>query len=196
MKRYIIAILILITGSFSSCNKYMDIVPDNVPQLENAFASRVMAERYLSTCYSWIPAGFDLQSNPALFAGDELWLNSTYDENTGYSNWRIAKGNQNSNSPLNNYWDGANQAKNLWRAIRDCNIFLENIGKVPDMDEFEIQRWAAEVNFLKAYYHYYLLRMYGPIPIQDVNLPVTIDPSETQVERKPVDECFNYIRSD
>lgn len=193
MKRYIIAILILITGSFSSCNKYMDIVPDNVPQLENAFASRVMAERYLSTCYSWIPAGFDLQSNPALFAGDELWLNSTYDENTGYSNWRIAKGNQNSNSPLNNYWDGANQAKNLWRAIRDCNIFLENIGKVPDMDEFEIQRWAAEVNFLKAYYHYYLLRMYGPIPIQDVNLPVTIDPSETQVERKPVDECFNYI---
>jgi len=171
----------------------MDIVPDNVPQLSNAFASRVMAMRYLATCYSWLPGGFDLESNPALFAGDELWLNSTYDQNTGYNNWKIAKGNQNSNGPLNNYWDGANQAKNLWRAIRDCNVFLENIGTVPDMDEFEIKRWAGEVKVLKAYYHYYLLRMYGPILIQDKNLPVTIDPSETQQERSTVDECVTYI---
>ncbi len=195
MKRYIIILLVLITGSFSSCDKFMDIVPDNVPQLENAFASRVMAERYLSTCYSWIPAGFDMESNPAMFAGDELWLNSSYNQTTGFANWRIAQSNQNSNSPLNNYWDGANQAKNLWRAIRDCNVFLENIPTVPDMDAFEIKRWAAEVKFLKAYYHYYLLRMYGPIHIQDVNQPVTIDPIETQVERRPVDECIAYITS-
>lgn len=171
----------------------MDIVPDNVPQLSNAFASRVMAERYLATCYSWLPGGFDLGSNPAMFAGDELWLNSSYDQNTGFNNWQIAKGNQNSNSPLNNYWDGANQAKNLWRGIRDCNVFLENIIKVPDMDEFEIKRWAAEVKFLKAYYHYYLMRMYGPILIQDVNLPVTIDPLESQQERAPIDDCVSYM---
>jgi len=195
MKKYITIILILLMGSISSCNKFMDIVPDNVPQLENAFASRVMAERYLSTCYSWIPAGFDMESNPAMFAGDELWLNYTYNQTTGYNNWKIAQGSQNSNSPLNNYWDGANQAKNLWRAIRDCNVFLENISKVPDMDSFEIKRWAAEVTFLKAYYHYYLLRMYGPIIIQDVNLPVTVDPTETQMERRPVDECVDYISS-
>lgn len=194
MKKYIIAILLL-TASFSSCDKYMDIVPDNVPQLANAFASRVMAERYLATCYSWIPGGFDLEANPALFAGDELWLNSTFNQNTGFSNWKIAQNNQNSNSPLNNYWDGANHARNLWRAIRDCNIFLENIVKVPDMDAYEIKRWAAEVVFLKAYYHYYLLRMYGPILIQDANLPVTVNPAETQMERRPVDECINYITS-
>jgi len=193
MKRYIIIIFLLIAGSFSSCNKYMDIVPDNVPELSNAFNSRVMAERYLATCYSWLPGGFDLESNPAMFAGDELWLNSTYDQNTGFNNWKIAKGNQNSNSPLNNYWDGQNQAKNLWRGIRDCNVFLENIMKVPDMDEFETKRWAAEVKFLKAYYHYYLMRMYGPILIQDVNLPVTIDPLETQQERSPIDDCVSYI---
>ena len=171
----------------------MDIVPDNVPELSNAFASRVMAERYLSTCYSWLPGGFDLESNPAMFAGDELWLNSTYDQTTGFNNWKIAKGNQNSNSPLNNYWDGQNQAKSLWRGIRDCNVFLENVVKVPDMDEFEIKRWAAEVKFLKAYYHYYLMRLYGPVMIQDTNLPVTIDPLETQLERATVDECVAYI---
>jgi len=193
MKKHIIIIFLIIAGSFSSCNKYMDIVPDNVPELSNAFNSRVMAERYLATCYSWLPGGFDLEANPAIFAGDELWLNTTYDQNTGFNNWKIAKGNQNSNSPLNNYWDGQNQAKSLWRGIRDCNVFLENIVKVPDMDEFEIKRWAAEVTFLKAYYHYYLMRLYGPILIQDINQPVTVDPLETQQERAPVDDCVAYI---
>lgn len=194
MKKIFLIIILLITGGVTSCNKYMDIVPDNVPTLDNAFASRVMAERYLNTCYSYMPGGFDLESNPAMFAGDELWLNSTSNFLPGsFSNWYIALGNQNANSPLNNYWDGANQAKGLWRAIRDCNIFLENITKVPDMDAFEIKRWAAEVTFLKAYYHYYLLRMYGPIHIMDNDISITADPLDTQIERQPVDDCFNYI---
>lgn len=172
----------------------MDIVPDNVPELENAFTMRTMAERYLFTCYSWMPAGFDNQANPAMFAGDELWLNSTANYKEGsYGNWYIARGAQNTNSPLNNYWEGTQQGKNLWQGIRDCNVFLENIEKVPDMDSFEIKRWKAEVTFLKAYYHYYLLRMYGPIHIMDARIPAFSDPANTQIERKPVDECFNYI---
>ncbi|MCX2452252.1 RagB/SusD family nutrient uptake outer membrane protein [Pedobacter sp. PLR] len=172
----------------------MDIVPDNVPELENAFAMRTMAERYLFTCYSWMPAGFDLQANPAILAGDEVWLNSTANFTEGtYGNWYIARGTQNVNNPLNNYWEGTNQGKNLWAGIRDCNIFLDNIAKVPDMDEFEIKRWAAEVTFLKAYYHYYLLRMYGPIHLMDKNVEAFSDPKETQIERKSIDECFAYI---
>lgn len=194
MKKLIVLIVLLISCSITSCKKFIDVVPDNVATLDNAFASRVMAERYLNTCYSYMPGGFDLQSNPAIFGGDELWLNSTSNFLPGtFSNWYIALGNQNANSPLNNYWDGANQAKGLWKAIRDCNIFLENIPKVPDMDAFEIKRWAAEVTFLKAYYHYYLLRMYGPIHIMDKNIPTTADPLDTQVQRRSIDDCFAYI---
>ncbi len=32
------------------------------------------------------------------------------------------------------------------------------------MDDYEKVRWAAEVKFLKAYYHYFPVRMHGPIP--------------------------------
>ncbi|TQM50177.1 putative outer membrane starch-binding protein [Arcticibacter tournemirensis] len=194
MKRIISIIAILISVCTSSCNKYMDIVPDNVPELDNAFATRIIAERYLFTCYSYLPGGFDLQSNPALLGGDEFWLNSTANFGEGsYGNWYIARGNQNVNSPLNNYWEGSNQAKNLWRGIRDCNIFLANVYKVPDMDDLEKDRWRAEALFLKAYYHYYLLRMYGPVHIMDDEVPVFSDPEKTQYERRPVDECMDYI---
>lgn len=183
-----------------SCNKYMDIVPDNIAELEQAFSMRSMAERYLFTCYSYIPRGNDISANPALLAGDEFWLNSPSNfSQSNMPNWYIAMGAQNTNSPLLNYWDGNNQGVagadqlGLWRGIRDCNIFLENIQTVRDMDQTEIDRWAAEVKFLKAYYHYYLLRMYGPIPIVDVNTPVFEDPENVHFERQPIDEIFGYI---
>src|SRR3546814_20050644 len=51
----------------------------------------------------------------------------------------------------------------------------------------------AEVNFLKAYFHFYLLRMYGPIPIIDENLPINSGTDEVKVERQHVDSCFKYV---
>ncbi|WP_225975250.1 RagB/SusD family nutrient uptake outer membrane protein [Anseongella ginsenosidimutans] len=107
--------------------------------------------------------------------------------------FNIARGNQNVVDPYNNYWDGRSQAEPLFRGIRDCNIFLEKIHEVPDIDDFEKHKWMAEVNFLKAYFHFYLLRMYGPIPIMDENLPITSGTDAVKVERQHVDTCFNYI---
>jgi hypothetical protein len=49
------------------------------------------------------------------------------------------------------------------------------------------------VKFLKAYYHYYLLKCYGPIPIIDVNLPISASVEQVQVYREPVDRVVTYI---
>ncbi len=39
-----------------SCMKgFLDIVPDNVPTLDHAFATRLEAEKYLFTCYAYLP---------------------------------------------------------------------------------------------------------------------------------------------
>ncbi|MGS2740002.1 RagB/SusD family nutrient uptake outer membrane protein [Sinomicrobium sp. M5D2P17] len=187
----LLAVLLVFPGG---CNKYIDIVPDNIAELRMAFASRTMAERYLHTCYSWIPKGFNLSTNAALLAGDEFWMNSTTNFGQGgWPNWYIAMSGQNSNSPLLNYWDGHDGGFSLWEGIRDCNIFIENIQGVEEMDQQEKDRWAAEAGFLKAYYHYYLLRMYGPLPIVDVNTDTFEDPENIHYERQSTDEVFAYI---
>ncbi len=92
-----------------------------------------------------------------------------------------------------NFWDGERGGKPLFQGIRDCNIFLENIGKVPDLTEYEKQRWIAEVKFLKAYFHYYLMKCYGPIPVVDENLPISASVEEVKVFREPIDEVVKYI---
>src|SRR5690606_22182113 len=66
-------------------------------------------------------------------------------------------------------------------------------GDIPGLQEYEKKRWVAEVKFLKAYYHYWLLRMYGPIPLIKENLPISAGVAEVQVYREPVDDCFDYI---
>ena len=58
-------------------------------------------------------------------------------------------------------------------------------------------RWIAEVKFLKAYYHYYLFMLYGPIPVMGYN-NILIDASAEEVlrYRDPVDDVVNYISTD
>jgi hypothetical protein len=46
---------------------------------------------------------------------------------------------------------------------------------------------------MKAYLHFYLFRMYGPIPITDVNIPVSAPPEVVKVKRDPVDKVAQYI---
>lgn len=177
----------------TACADYLDIVPDDIPTIEKSFNNRTSAEKFLFTCFNYLPNPVDAWSNPAIFGADEVWWNidqSAWAEN---SSLFIAKGNQNSNNPYLNYWDGELNGKKLYVGIRDCNIFLENIDKVQDLDVYERDQWISEVKFLKAYYHFFLMKLYGPIPIIDKNLPVSAAPEEVRLYRESIDDVTNYI---
>lgn len=180
--------------SIAGCNKYLDVVPDNVVTIDNAFTLKREAEKYLFTCYSFLPTENQPINSLGFMAGDECWLPR---EGVFFNNtiWDIAKGNQNKVNPFANYWDFTG---GLYAGIRHCNIFLENVAnteKVYDLEPSLRTQWLGEVEFLKAYFHFYLLRNYGPIPIVDVALPISATPEEVRVTRAPVDSVVNYIAS-
>lgn len=194
-RMWVIALCMVMSMGWTSCKKYLDIVPDNIATIDNAFTLPSTTERYLVTCYSFIPPESDLPYS-TLVSGDELWLPidplPTY-EFVADESWGIALGRQNVNAPLLDYWNGPLGISGLWEGIRDCNIFLEHIMKVPGMTNIQQKQWAAEAKFLKAYYHFYLLRMYGPIPVIKTNLPISASIDEVKVKRQPIDSVFSYI---
>lgn len=55
MKLYKILILGVLIFSVVSCKKYLDVIPDNIATIDNAFSLRNQAEKYLFTCYSFLP---------------------------------------------------------------------------------------------------------------------------------------------
>lgn len=199
----VVVLLVLVCMSIASCSKsFLNVVPDNVATIDNAFASKTEAEKYLFTCYSYLPYEEDPTYNPGITASDEDWIedNEIHIRTTGVV--QIPRGGQNTSNPLCNYMDGTmdgalnSDGNGMFRAIRDCNVFLENVSdlsKVPDLDIDTRQRWISEVMFLKAYYHFILFRAYGPIPIMDKNIPISATLAETQVSRQPVDSVVNYI---
>lgn len=202
IKRLVAGCLIAAALSTNSCSKFLDIIPDNVAVVEHAFKLRTEAEKYLFTCYAYLPKNGDGWFNAGMMSGDEIWLPQD-DQAHWHPAFRIAQGMQNVGDPLFNEWggnlkggDGRFNYLKMFQGIRHCNIFLENLRdelRVPDLPLAERERWIGEVEFLKAYYHYYLLRMYGPIPIVDVNTSESAEPEELYYERMPVDDCVNYI---
>lgn len=185
--------LSIILGGFllQGCS-YLDIIPDNMPTIDHSFANEVTTQNYLFTCYSGLPSEVNIASNPAFLSGDEYWswesLIGYNEEKEIYYPWMIARGDQNASSPYINQYEGG-----LWQTIRKCNTFIERVDGVLGINELSANRWKAEAKVIKAYCHFYLMRMYGPIPIIKDNVAIDADTEMVRFKRNTWDECVDYV---
>ncbi|MBS1660299.1 MAG: RagB/SusD family nutrient uptake outer membrane protein [Bacteroidetes bacterium] len=184
----------------ASCKKYLDVTPDNVATLNSSFANANETQSYLvGNCYSIMQRFADVVRNPGFTASGEIIIptdlpsNQSLPGNGQDAGFNLMRGFQNAQNPILNYWDAYNQGLNIWQAIRFCNTFLDNVNTPPDLSKDLKSRWIAEAKFLKAYYHYWLIRMYGAIPIADVAIPVNAPTDQVRQKQQPLDSCFNYV---
>ena len=180
-------IIILLAGLFS-CDNYLDIVPDQTQQVDLLFERKEVAYTALATCYAYLPKNDGVYTS-FMTMSDEI-TTPISKETDGV---RIMKGQQSASNPKFGLWSGWSDQGSLWEGIRHCNILIENIHNVVDMSEEEMNSWAAEAKFLKAYYHFLLFTYYGPIPIVDENLPISASDNEVRVKRSTVDQSVDYI---
>ena len=191
-----ISLILAVAGTFigvSSCNNFLDVVPDDgVARIDMAFNLRSTAIRYLGTCYSFMPQDGNVAGDPAMLTGDELWdlvgrIVSNTSARVPNTLFQIARGYQSASNVRANDW------ATMYQGIRCCDILVQNIDNVPDMTYEEKEQWKAEVTFLKAYYHFHLVRKWGPVPIIRESLPIDSDMETVRVYRDNIDTCFNFI---
>jgi hypothetical protein len=192
LKNKFLAIIICSISLFMSCEDYLDIVPDGTQELNLLFNRKETAYNALANCYSYLPQNDGTYASYVL-ASDELAVPVPKEPNA----IKLMKGQQSVSSPLMGYWSGFSATGrgqgSLWEGIRSCNTLIENINLVVDMTQEEKNQWKAEAKFLKAYFHFLLISNYGPIPIVDVNLPISASDEAVRLDRKTVDECFRYV---
>ncbi len=196
-------LIVMVCFMAFSC-EFLDVVPDNTPTVDHAFKNRIEAEAFLYGCFSYLPRfgnpGESTGANPAILGGEEAWW---IENSSGWNGrtWNIARGRQNTSEPIADYWASrqagseVNGGNYMFTALNDCNVFLENIHKPYDLTNEDRVRWIAEIKFLKAYYHFWLLRMYGPIPIINENKPLSAKGEEAWLYREPIDKVVDYIVS-
>ena len=188
-----ISVSLALTASVVSCNNWLDVVPDNdIASVEKAFNLRSSAIRYLATCYSYMTREGVPATDHGMITGDEIWdlVGRGASDQAGRVSstlFNIARGFQSANNVY------GNDFASMYEGIRCCDILVEHIQDVPDMTTEEKNRWTAEVTFLKAYYHFNLLKKWGPIPIVRESLPIDSGIETVRVYRNDVDECFDFI---
>lgn len=83
----------------------------------------------------------------------------------------------------------------LYKQIRQCNLFLQYAKEIPgDVDQItdvELADLKATARFFRAYYHYLLFELYGPVPL----MTEEVDPSASDLDfaRSPLDEVIDFI---
>lgn len=178
-KYKLLLIFLFFAACFTSCS--LDIVPDEIETEEDAFKDRTAALRYVYSCYSYLPQSNYTQGGLDFLTGDEVV--TAFEHETFAS---FPKGNYSASNEVISYWN------TFFQGLRQCYLFINNVDRVPDLDNATKADYVAQVKFLIAYYHYMLIRCYGPtILIREE--PKISTPAENYLPRSPLDECVEFV---
>ncbi len=170
-----------------SCKKgYFDTQPDNIVSVEEIFANRGQTERWWAGLYSNIP---DIWNQPYDFGY------SIITDEMDASNWT----NPGMNSGAINADASPANFMALYERIRLATIFLERVDdnqEIRDLANGEqiIRNYKGEARFLRAYYHWLLMKQLGPIVIAPTSSASPED--DFQVPRSTWDECVAFVLSE
>lgn len=78
----------------------------------------------------------------------------------------------------------------VWEAVRAAWLFIENVDRVPDMEEAERERLKAEAKLIIATRYFDVFRHFGGVPIVKQSFEVDTD---FQVPRGTVEETVNFM---
>ena len=192
MKRVIFWGFTILTTLYG-CSDYLDVVPTaDITTIESTFERSSDADKWLQSCYVFLTM-YSAEENhdPAFFGADE-WCASDHLRKNYPSDsepFLIGDGLQGSNSPYCSVW----HKNRYFAALRYCNIFLQNIMNVYNLTEQEKRLWRSEVEALKAYYYFDMMRRYGPIILVNENIDANAPIEEMQLSRRPITEVVDTI---
>ncbi|MGQ1788175.1 RagB/SusD family nutrient uptake outer membrane protein [Saccharicrinis sp. GN24d3] len=166
---------------FASCEDYLARQEDEALTFEKIWLKRETTEQYLYNVYGFMP-------NEADVGDDNIWIPASDEASFTYnrSYRKMNDGTWNPSSPPGDKWDVC------YQGIREANTFMGNVHACPDLSSDEKDQYFAEARFLRSYYYFMLVRMYGPV-ILIGDEPVDFNAASLDVPRNTLKECINYI---
>lgn len=83
-----------------------------------------------------------------------------------------------------------NTWNDLYKGIRRCNDYMENVNKIAVENEAKVNTFTAEVRTLRCYFYSRLVAYFGDTPL--VTTPIGISESK-ELTRTPVSEIYDFI---
>jgi hypothetical protein len=175
----------------TSCKKFLEetdpsnLTPDTyytIPEhAEAALAAAYAQTRFIGNGAGIFVANFSMLEVVTGTAKTETGQNSDLNNLVGLQY-------NGDNLLVRNWWNG------LYSVIAQCNLVLERVPAIAPMDEVRKAQILAEARFLRAWSYFYLVRLYGDVPL--ITKPQTTESEDFLPQRKPTEEVYALIVDD
>jgi starch-binding outer membrane protein, SusD/RagB family len=189
--------IITLTAIGTGCQKNYESVPlGQQVTLDYAFNTKdsagTMALQFLTTCYlESLQSGHNRLSGDYLDAASDDAVSSSL---TVSAVQEIAIGAYSAATP-----NADDEWQRNYFGIRDCNVFVNDIYRVPLAEKLPngqpaIAAYRSEARFIRAWLYFELVKRYGGVPLLgDTVFTIT---QNAQVPRNSFSDCINYIVSE
>lgn len=180
-----VAMLFLMTG----CKDFLTETNKSATTQDEFFANAAQAQSAVDGIYE------DLRTfTNSTGYGEAIWVsldllvghastNGQSDRNREFINHSAG-----TESPIfSNVWD------NFYNGIANANVAIANIPDV-DMEESKKQELLGEARFLRAFYYYHLVRLFGEIPL--ITEPIDASSEDLYPDETSVDSVYSQIVED
>ena len=167
---------------FSSCSDFLDREPITKPEAGNFLTGAIQVENYINGLYMTLPSfsKFGLGVRSEEKNSDNI-IAEKYDARL---------------HGQNNQFSGASDWQTGYQNLRKENYFFHNY-KVPEAQENEdVLSLKGEAYFLRAYWHFDLLKKFGSIPVMDAFWDENATIAGLQIPAKTRNEVARFILSD
>lgn len=154
MKKYIknlqyIGIALLLAST--SCVP-LDVTPYDKDTDVNYWNKPTAAIDMVNTCYTGLSNAYEQMYSDAMTDNAYTKVTTPYNQSIGNGTYSTA------DSYVLSVWN------TRYTGIRNCNLLLNNIDKVPDLTDELRNRYVWEVTFIRAYHYFELYSKFGDVP--------------------------------
>jgi len=190
IKKYGVGSLMLILMfTVSSCKKYLDEKDNSNFVKTNYFKTPAQAQTFVNGIYPQLH----------LFQNGDAYGEAPFITLELFTGHATSLGQSvNNGNVINQRTDAVNPGfedvwKNSYNAIANANLALEQIPNVT-MDDAAKKKLLGEVYFLRAFFYYHLVRLYGDVPL--ITKSVTVDSPDLYPTRTDYKQVYDQVISD
>jgi len=181
--------MLMVALVVTSCSKILEKSPESNFTPDNFYRNAEDAKAAVNAVYD--------QMNSSDMYNQVIWI--VQDQSTDDAEW--GGGRSTANQPKNDldkytFTPATTTFQTLWaacyRSINRCNAALERIPPIV-MDEPLKARLLGETKFMRAFYYFTLVRLFGDVPLL---LKETTSLNNLQVARAPAEDVYKQIIQD
>ncbi|KAA2241347.1 RagB/SusD family nutrient uptake outer membrane protein [Chitinophaga agrisoli] len=187
MKHYKKSLVLLLTGSLLfSCNKILDLQPNDKIRGEDLFADPEGTKLYMANLYYQLPVedfayfrnGFNINGGDPNNGGFSPAMSTDEATHSEFGDF-IGDGDF-------QWWEPG------YKLVRDVNQLIDVIPKL-DVTEEERKALVGESAFIKAYTYFGLAKRYGGVSLIKATQVFNGDPEALKVPRSTEQETWDYV---